>query len=575
MKKLYFLTLLLALSFSSKAQVVISQIYGGGGNTGAPFTHDYVELFNRGTSPQDLTGWAIQYASATGTGAWAVNNLTAVTLPPGKFYLLQLATGGTIGVPLPTPDGTGTSNMSATAGKVALTNNTTALSGANPTDASIMDKVGYGSTANGFETAPAPAPSATTSIVRINIGCTDSNNNSLDFVVLTTPNPRNLGSAASSCSVQPNITIVSPSNGATLPPETNVSVTISVSNFNVANGTGDGHIQYTVDGGPIVNKFDTTPLVLTLAAGSHTVNMSLVNNTNNPLNPPANATVTFTVADYTPVTTLTALRALGAGAYANFTGQAVVSYTRTTRNQKYIQDSNAGVLIDDSTTKITTPFIIGDAISNIKGQLSNFNGVLQFVPVQDATKPSSGNTLNAPAVPLATLLTGWEQYESMLVTVQNVTFSGLTQGELFVASTTKTITDGTTNLNFRTLFSEANYIGQAIPTDPLNIVVLVSENNAVPQVVARSLSDFTSLGVTKNDIPGFKVYPNPVSNGTLFIETNSNVEKSISIFNVLGTEVLKTTTSSNNINVSSITNGMYIVKVTEDGKTSSSKLIIK
>src|SRR5262245_54135961 len=52
---------------SSGAQVVISQVYGGGGNTGALFHNDFVELFNGGTNTADLANWSVQYASAAGT----------------------------------------------------------------------------------------------------------------------------------------------------------------------------------------------------------------------------------------------------------------------------------------------------------------------------------------------------------------------------------------------------------------------------------------------------------------------------------------------------------------------------
>ena len=67
-------------------QVVISQVYGGGGNTGAPYTHDFIELFNKGTNAVDLNGWSVQYASSTGT-SWQVTNLTPITLQPGQYYL--------------------------------------------------------------------------------------------------------------------------------------------------------------------------------------------------------------------------------------------------------------------------------------------------------------------------------------------------------------------------------------------------------------------------------------------------------------------------------------------------------
>jgi len=181
--------------------VVISQVYGGGGNTGAPYTNDFVELYNRGTDPVSVVTWSVQYASATGTGNFAANSPTALpsmTLQPGQYLLVQLA-GGVNGVPLPTPDATGTTNMSATAGKVALVTTTTGLAcngGSTPCSpdqtALIKDLVGYGG-ANFFEgPAAAPAGSNTTSLLRNGDGSVDTDNNSADFVA-GPPNPRNSG----------------------------------------------------------------------------------------------------------------------------------------------------------------------------------------------------------------------------------------------------------------------------------------------------------------------------------------------------------------------------------------------
>lgn len=84
-----------------------------------------------------------------------------------------------------------------------------------------------------------------------------------------------------------------------------------------------------------------------------------------------------------------------------------------------------------------------------------------------------------------------------------------------------------------------------------------------------------TLGTQQNEIIGLKVYPNPVSNGTLFIETSANAEKTVAIFDVLGKQVLHTSTSNNTINVASLHTGVYIVNITEEGKTASRKLVIK
>ncbi|MDQ1592117.1 MAG: uncharacterized protein QOG71_2744 [Pyrinomonadaceae bacterium] len=176
------------VAYAVSPNIVISQIYGGGGNAGTTFTHDFIELYNRGAAPVDVTGWTVQYASATGT-TWATTTLSGI-IAPGRYYLVQEAQGAGGTTALPKPNAIGTIAMSATAGKVALVNTTTALTGACPTGATIVDFVGFGSTANCSETAPAPAPTNTTADIRNGGGSVDTDNNSLDFTAAT-PTPRN------------------------------------------------------------------------------------------------------------------------------------------------------------------------------------------------------------------------------------------------------------------------------------------------------------------------------------------------------------------------------------------------
>lgn len=193
--------------------VVISQVYGGGGNGGATYRNDYIELYNRGITTVLLSGWSIQYASATGAGNFASNPIATLSgsIAPGQYYLVQLASGGTNGLLLPTPDITGTVNMAVNGGKVILANTTTGLPcNGNSTTctpsqlAQIIDLVGYGN-ANFCEGSPqggcstaAPAPSVTTVDLRNGSGCTDTDNNNADFVTAT-PGPRNTSSPISLC----------------------------------------------------------------------------------------------------------------------------------------------------------------------------------------------------------------------------------------------------------------------------------------------------------------------------------------------------------------------------------------
>ena len=208
-------TYLLDVNLSRAAlpsKVVISQVYGGGGNSGAPFTNDYIELFNRGTVAQNLNGWSVQYASASGT-SWKVLPLSNFTLQPGQYYLIKESAGATPSGNLPTPDLTDTVNtsivnsisvdginLSATNGKIILVSNTTAETTANPSGAQIIDKIGYGPTATGYEgSGPTAVLSNTTASIRNLGGCKDTDNNVSDFTI-GTPVPRNSATAYNLCS---------------------------------------------------------------------------------------------------------------------------------------------------------------------------------------------------------------------------------------------------------------------------------------------------------------------------------------------------------------------------------------
>lgn len=221
------------LSQTSFGQVVISQVYGGAG-CGTPgcstYKNDYIEIFNRGAAAVSVNGWSVQYAASTGT-SWQVTNLPNVSIPAGGYLLIAEGAGANGVNNLPTPDVTGSIAMSATGAKVALLNTTTALSGACPSSAAIMDFVGFGTTANCNEGgANAPAPSTTTAAIRGSGGCTDTNANNLDFAA-GAPNPRNSATALNPCSapVLPNLSIndVSLSEGNV--GTTNFTFTVSLS----------------------------------------------------------------------------------------------------------------------------------------------------------------------------------------------------------------------------------------------------------------------------------------------------------------------------------------------------------
>jgi len=163
--------------------LVISEVYGGGGNFGATLKNDFIELYNPTTAPISVAGKSVQYRSGTGTGT-GFTDLTG-SVPAKGYYLIQEAagTGGT--VDLPTPDATGNLAMSGTAGSVALVTGTGTVV---PTSANTIDLVGYGAAALREGTA-APVLTNTTSASR-NAAGTDTDNNSADFTA-GAPDPEN------------------------------------------------------------------------------------------------------------------------------------------------------------------------------------------------------------------------------------------------------------------------------------------------------------------------------------------------------------------------------------------------
>lgn len=198
MKKIFtFIGLVSVVAFSN-AQIVINEIYTGGGILGATLTNDFIELKNIGSSPASLNGATIQYGPVSGAFT-QYHTLPNVTIPAGQTYLIQEGSDGGGIINLINPNlvvnvvlnfnGTGPLvgagiGLALTSGKVALANNTTQVTG--PTASNVIDFVGYG-LANQYEgSGAAPSPSILNSITRTS---GDTNNNNIDFTV-TLPTPQ-------------------------------------------------------------------------------------------------------------------------------------------------------------------------------------------------------------------------------------------------------------------------------------------------------------------------------------------------------------------------------------------------
>ena len=386
----------------------------------------------------------------------------------------------------------------------------------------------------------------------------------------------------------PGINISSPTEGSTSE-FADLPVVFSVMNFMVGN-PGDpgveGHIHWTLDGGSETMKFDTDPIALTgLADGAHTVILKLVDNDHADLDPSVADTVNFNVAvpEIVDVSTMADLRAGNMdGTVYRLTGEAVITYEQSFRNQKYLQDGTGAILIDDDPGVITTDYARGDGMTNLTGTLSEFSGMLQFNPFVDPGSPSStGNVITPEVVNLAELSNNFEDYESELILVEQVVFA-IGGTDIFENGQNYDISDPSGDGIFRTNFFFVDYIETLIPI-AANITSLAIENNGTAQIVARDLADFDIIdAVNEIDKANFSFYPNPNNGQFTLINEGNNGDYLVEMIDLTGKVVYSENISltSNQMHVISANNvvpGVYLVKLINkrDSYSRTMRMIVK
>ncbi len=543
MKKIYLKLLVYCFAFllvnnSATSQVVISQVYGGGGNTGATYSHDFIELFNRGASPVSLSGWSLQYASATGAGnfgasATQITLLPAVTLQPGQYYLVQEASNAAIGLPLPTPDLTDASPiaMAAGAGKVALVNTITPL-GCNGSStvcgaaalATILDLVGYGN-ANFFEgVGAAPTLTATTAAFRAANGCTDNNSNNTDFTT-GIPNPRNTATSLNPCFAGLSITNSSPL------PAGMVGSPYSVT-FTASGGTGAGYVFSHIAGtlppglslaGAVLSGTPTTtsgsPFSFTLSVADNGSNQAtkIFGLTINPqpCNPP----------------TATIAQIQGAGIISPLVGSTQTTsgiVTGRRSNGFFMQTPDAGADADPNTSEGIFVFTSSapPATAAIGNSVCVTGTVTEFIPSADPNSPSQ-TEITSPSVtilstgnqlPVPILLTiantdpagglyQLEKFESMRVQINSMTVVAPTQGNKNEAAATS-VSNGFFYGVITGVARPFREPGIAQPNPlPLGAPITVTRWDANPELIGVGSN---SIGGPAIDVPAGAILTNVV-----------------------------------------------------------------
>lgn len=259
--------------------------------------------------------------------------------------------------------------------------------------------------------------------------------------------------------------------------------------FQISTGTGASFVP-------------TNPVILTPTAGavsatiyvrfaptaaqSYTGNITHASNGATTQNVAVSGTGLLTI----DVATVAELRAgTPSGPVYRLTGEAVVTYQRPDgqRNQMYVQDATAAIVVDDLPIKITTDYNIGDGVTGLIGTLSNYYNLIQFSPIADPGAPTStGNTV-IPEVKTLASLTSTDQ--AKLVYISQVTHS--TPSGSYTSGVNYTVTDPSGSGQLRAGFAEADYIGTTIPASPQNYIALVGQYQTTMQFTPRFLSDIT------------------------------------------------------------------------------------
>jgi len=277
------------------------------------------------------------------------------------------------------------------------------------------------------------------------------------------------------------------------------------------------------------------------------------------------------------VANIAELRAGVIGQEYTLTGEAIITFQQDFRNQKFIEDATAAILIDDSPGNITTVYAIGDGITGVTGFLSEFNGMMQFSVIADpGAATSTANTITPQSVTAAELIANPNDYESELVELEIFNIDTSENVEWVTGTEYGMIENGSGDeYTFRTSFFDADYIGTQVIPEGFVAGIITERDNGSYFITARSLADFSPLaGVGENNIAGFTMSPNPASSQVTFNTVASEI-LNVEIYDVAGKQVMNVANGQGTINVSDLATGLYIVRATENGQTTIAKLVIK
>ncbi|MFA7546949.1 MAG: chitobiase/beta-hexosaminidase C-terminal domain-containing protein [Candidatus Cloacimonadaceae bacterium] len=194
----------------------------------------------------------------------------------------------------------------------------------------------------------------------------------------------------------------------------------------------------------------------------------------------------------------------------HLSGEVVLTFQQPFRNQKFVQDSGAGILIDDDNGVITSTYNIGDGITGIMGKMSEYGGMLQFVPTSNpGVATSSGNPIVPIVVSFDNLYNHFNTYRSRVVKVMGVEFENASGN--FANGIVYPVYDQDTEYDIRTTFYDVDYIGTPIPVGERDIIGIPNSRPEGNFFTPRWLSDFEGAVATPVFSPPAGTYMEPIN----------------------------------------------------------------
>ena len=392
-----------------------------------------------------------------------------------------------------------------------------------------------------------------------------------------------------------------PSSGSTIevgPEDLNGELDYVTTNFTVGEpGTGsegDGYITWSIlnitDGGTLHDHgsiYDTstpTPFTTLLPNKQYYLFSTLVDNGGTQLgNPESIYTLTVKTFIYNAVADISALRAHvdanGDGLYYEITGASLVNHKDDFQNRYWLQDTHvSGIALLDINATISTVFNVGDEVIGLKGQALYLNDTkLTLLPsVDSGVIETSGNPIIPQVVTIPEFNSNFINYESEIIELENVTIDEGNGFAVFNPGGIYHVTDESMNTVVMYIdYFDADHIGTVIPSSTLSSLVAVAGHyGGVAQLYPRSLSDFT-LGTKSYNNNVFSVYPNPAQHGYVNISSKNQTKIEVNVYDMMGKLVSQETINNNHLDVSALTNGIYIIKISQEGAVASKKLVIK